>query len=419
MNPVRVADDLLGIVAHLGARTLRVEQGGDPKSFAILLEDSEGVWRESAIIASVGEATVLRFALLGEVDLVGDFPQTGEFLFRRKDQVYEVFLTVSARNGSLSAELRFVESNSSIERTSTAMGPLKIGDRVGGYEIRERIGEGATGEVYTVEHVVLGVQRAMKVLGQKWLRSSHENGHRFLMEARLNSRIQHPGVVRVYEYGALKDGRPYLVMELLEGLPLKDFSKGKSLPPDVAVDIVEKVARALDAVHGAGVIHRDVSPSNIFIKKSGKKLDVTLMDFGAANLPESEDEVESAIENSGVRDVIFATPHYMAPEQFKGEMATIRSDIYGLGAVLFELLVGAPPFPEDDLQNLVRTVLFEEAPLPVSPHELLPVELENAVVRCLEKSPEQRYHDARELADDLLRINEILKRSGWKRWVQV
>jgi serine/threonine-protein kinase len=178
---------------------------------------------------------------------------------------------------------------------------------------------------------------------------------------------------------------------------------------------VRKATEALAAAHRAGVVHRDITASNIFVERdaSGDEL-VKLVDFGAARTPEPGEEIPD-----GPPGMVLGTPYYMAPEQARGQHTDERTDIYSLGVVLYEVLAGAVPFNDPSIREIVRKHVFEPAPLPRSPHEALPEDLERLVERCLAKEPAERYQSADALLDDLLTIERLFERKGWRKWIPV
>jgi serine/threonine-protein kinase len=196
-------------------------------------------------------------------------------------------------------------------------------------------------------------------------------------------------------------------MELLDGESLAArVARGPLLPLEV-ISIARQLANALGAAHDRGVIHADVTPANAFILHDS--LHVKLLDFGLAQLAG-----ESAEDNP---DFVVGTPSYISPEQLRGQGATERSDQYGLGAVLFELLTGAPPFVEGDVHAICMQHLTAPIPEITSPHGPVPTKLANLIVTCLQKSPQARFANMRALLGLLDDLERVVERSGWRRWL--
>ncbi|HEX5881077.1 MAG TPA: serine/threonine-protein kinase, partial [Actinomycetota bacterium] len=248
-----------------------------------------------------------------------------------------------------------------------------------------RIGVGGMGEVWEADDTVLGRRVALKVLVQE-LADDPRATRRFVREARATAKLTHPNVTRVYDFGR-DGGLPYLVMELLEGDTLADRLAGGPLPPSEAARIGAAVADALDVAHSRGIVHRDIKPSNVLLTPAGE---VKVMDFGIAA---AADETHSTT-GSG----LYGTAAYISPERAAGQAATPATDVYSLGAVLYELLIGRPPFLGDSPVLVVRAHLHER-PRPV--RELapwVPARLADACEAALAKDPAQRPSSAAALA---------------------
>ncbi|MEM7202304.1 MAG: serine/threonine-protein kinase [Planctomycetota bacterium] len=273
---------------------------------------------------------------------------------------------------------------------------------VPGYQIVRLIGQGSMGVVFEARREADDVRVALKVLPPS-LTLAERSLTRFVREAQLMARVQHPAIVRAFEHG--QRGRlHWFAMEFVEGITLDERLAIGPLPVQQAAEIGATIARALQFAHEQGVLHRDVKPGNIMLRRDGR---AAITDFGLAR--ESGD---GSMTESGS---IVGTPMYMAPEQVVGNRGAIgtRSDVYGLGATLYELLAGHPPFAANNAQAVLRAVLEEE---PVPPRRLrhdLPAALEAIVLKALEKDPAQRYGSAQELAEDLersLRGERVLAR---------
>jgi tRNA A-37 threonylcarbamoyl transferase component Bud32 len=260
------------------------------------------------------------------------------------------------------------------------VGPVALGPE-GRYRLVRRIAVGGMGEVWEADDTVLGRRVAVKVLVEE-LAADERATRRFVREARATARLAHPNVARVYDFGR-DGGAPFLVMELLEGETLADRLAGGPLPPVETARIAAAVADALDAAHQRGIVHRDVKPSNVMLSPGG---DVKVMDFGIAA---AADETSSTT-GSG----LYATVAYVAPERVAGQPATPASDVYSLGAVLYELLCGRPPFTGPSAALVARAHLHEQ-PRPVT--ELapwVPAGLAEACQVALAKDPARRPSSA-------------------------
>ncbi|MGD2115745.1 MAG: serine/threonine-protein kinase [Acidobacteriota bacterium] len=255
------------------------------------------------------------------------------------------------------------------------------------------LGEGAMGRVLRAYDEELRRDVAVKIL-------RHDDPaavERFLREARAQARVDHPNVARVYDVG-YRDGRPCIVMQLVAGEPLDAALRERTLEEKVRV--VRSVAEAIHAAHEAGLVHRDLKPGNILVEEDPDGEPVPrVVDFGIARrLAPREDAPGLTVTGQAL-----GTPGYMSPEQARGDLAALdrRSDVFGLGVVLYELLAGVHPFADDSQVGALVRVLQEEAPPLGRVAPDLPVDLRAVVERCLEKDPNRRYPSARALAEDL------------------
>ncbi len=256
------------------------------------------------------------------------------------------------------------------------------------YELRRPLGHGGMAVVELAHDLELDRIVAVKLLAENFAR---EDAHRrrFLREAQVAARISHPNVVRVYDVGET-DGRPYIVMEFVEGETVADLlARTGKLPPAQAVDLCVQACAGLGAAHAVGLVHRDVKPRNLLISHDGT---VKVSDFGIARL---EDGTHLTLTGT-----VLGTTAYLAPEQALGDNVTPATDVYSLGAVLYELLTATPPRRLDTLADLA--VSLEEPIAPV--RELAPetpLELERVVMRCLARHPQYRPQTAAQAASEL------------------
>ncbi len=290
-------------------------------------------------------------------------------------------------------------------------------NRIGRYVVLGSLGAGGMGTVVRAYDTALRRPVAIKLIGGD-SEATATQLRRFEREAVAAARLRHPGIVAVHEVGHDR-GRPFLVMELVDGESLeKNLSVGAPSPRAIAA-LVRKVALALDHAHGHGVVHRDVKPANVIVDRQGEP---HLADFGVACLISADD---ARITMTGQ---MVGTPAYMAPEQAQGGFGEIgpRSDVYALGGILYRALVGEPPFQDTELLGLVRRILVEEPVAPRQRNAAVHPDLETIALQCLEKDPARRYLTAAALADDLGRFENgepIAARppgraERWRRWAR-
>jgi serine/threonine protein kinase len=268
------------------------------------------------------------------------------------------------------------------------------GPQVRGYEILGELGSGGMGAVYRARQVSLNRPVALKVI-RAGAQARPEDLMRFRAEAEAVARLRHPNIVQIYEIGE-HEGRPYLALELVDGGSLAQRLGGTPLPPRQAADLLTQLAEAVHAAHQARVVHRDLKPANVLLSGGGVP---KMTDFGLAKLLDAD----TGQTRSGA---ILGTPSYMAPEQATGRNKDVgpATDIYALGAILYETLTGRPPFTGATVLDTLEQVRSQE---PVPPRYLqpkVPRDLETICLKCLRKDPGRRYGSARELAEDLRRF---------------
>jgi WD40 repeat protein len=272
--------------------------------------------------------------------------------------------------------------------------PAVDGRAVPGYEILGELGRGGMGVVYKARHLRLDRVVALKMILSGAHAGALELG-RFRTEAEAVARLTHPGIVAIYEVGE-HEGRPWFALEFVDGGSLSARCTGTPLPPAEAAVLVEKLADAMAHAHARGVVHRDLKPANVLLTRAGEP---KVTDFGLARKLGASDGLTAS-------GAIMGTPSYMAPEQAGGNSKAIgpAADVYALGAVLYELLTGRPPFRAASLMDTLMQVVSDD---PVPPSRLqsrLPRDLETVCLKCLSKDPGRRYATADELADDLRRF---------------
>ena len=292
----------------------------------------------------------------------------------------------------------------------------KILSDFGDYELLEEIGRGGQGVVYRAHQKSLSRTVALKVIGLgPWATEAHLK--RFRREAEAAAGLNHPCIVPIYEVGE-RDGACYFSMGLVEGEQLDAILKREPMPIRHAVELIAKVAHTVHYAHQHGILHRDVKPGNILLDAKGEP---HLTDFGLARLVETESTVTQTLE-------VLGTPSYMAPEQAAGEHTKLSSatDVYGLGAVLYQLLTGHPPFAGGTTYETIRLVLETEPRRPRLLNPKIDRDLSTICLRCLEKDPQRRYSSALALTEDLehwLKHEPILARhtgafTRGKKWVR-
>ncbi|MGE5182111.1 MAG: serine/threonine-protein kinase, partial [Acidobacteriota bacterium] len=264
MDPRTLADVVLAVAVRAACDSVFVEPAAtDPERYTISFERAQETVRTISVDAGSGSAAVARLALVAELDLAAAHAQSARVPVRSGDRRAEVVITIRPGDG-LRAELLVVPAPKPARAAPVATS-TKLGDVIGNYRIAELLGEGGMGTVFRVEHVVLGRSYALKVLRAKVFERDVVASQRFLREARAAARVRHPNIVDVFDFGHLTDGRPYLVMELLDGESLLDRVSRGALPPQHVVAIARQIAHALAAVHDVGVIHADVTPSNAIL----------------------------------------------------------------------------------------------------------------------------------------------------------
>ncbi len=286
------------------------------------------------------------------------------------------------------------------------LGDLAAGTRIGPWRIDRMVAQGGMGEVYRAERVDGAYSQtvAIKVLRPGY--RTAETVRRFRVERQALARLVHPGIAAIVDGGTLEDGRPYLVLQYVDGLPITKYCAERKLGLPERLRLFVRVTRVVEFAHAQLVIHRDLKPSNIFVEADGTP---RLLDFGIARMQDPTLD-ESLIQPTHPESRLL-TPEHAAPEQLRGEPCDTRTDVYGLGVLLFELLTDRTPFPltRRSLQELERAILETPAPLPsmvVSDRALarqLRGDLDVITQAALRKEPDRRYSSAAALADDVER----------------
>src|SRR6478672_4281628 len=290
------------------------------------------------------------------------------------------------------ADVRGENANAAPKNKKSARAAELLGE-LGDYELLEEIGRGGQGVVFRARQKSLNRIIALKVirLGQ-WASKVHLK--RFRLEAEAAARLEHPGIVPIHEVGE-RDGSCYFSMKFIEGGQLDEVVRRTPMSIRQAADLIAKVARTVHYAHGHGILHRDIKPGNILLDAKGEP---HLTDFGLARLVESESSVTQTLD-------VLGTPSYMAPEQAAGNNAQVTgtTDVYGLGAVLYQLLTGQPPFAGGTTYETIKLLLDTEPRQPRLLNPKIDRDLSTICLKCLEKDPKRRYSSALALAEDLER----------------
>jgi serine/threonine protein kinase/tetratricopeptide (TPR) repeat protein len=283
-------------------------------------------------------------------------------------------------------------------------------EKVSHYRILEKLGAGGMGVVYLAEDMKLGRKVAIKVLSHEYT-TNKDRLHRFEQEASAASNLNHPNILTIHEVGN-DDGRHYIATEYIDGVTLRRKMLASQLQITEVLDIALQVASALEEAHTAGIVHRDIKPDNIMIRRNGY---VKVLDFGLAKLTETVDrtplDAEAATRVLVETDagVVMGTSHYMSPEQARGKPVDARSDIWSLGVVIYEMVAGRTPF-EGETSTDVIVAITQKEPSPLArfaPN--VPAELDWIVMKALRKDRDERYQTIKELLTDLRRLKQRLE----------
>jgi eukaryotic-like serine/threonine-protein kinase len=413
LGPVEIADLLLFELCRGGAITIVVEPAG---ARHVVRREASGLSSDLGTMdAALGDAVVARLALVARLPL-GDAHQVGRLRIRsagsRPATTVELLLAVRGTAAGLSAELHRLgeaqPANAALPAQREPPFPAPDASHIGHYRVMSELGQGGMGIVYRAEHVVLQKPVAIKLLHPEVAKDPLVAAQ-FVVEARAACRARHPGIVDVTDFGTLRDGRAYLVMELVEAPTLSTLLFDGPVDAARALVLAREVATALSAASARGVVHRDLTPSNVFVLPGDR---VKVGDFGLARIVGSSEPASSRRE-----ETVMGTAAYMSPEQGRGESADTRSDIYALGCVLYRMLTGRIPFPAASLVDAIAKHCCEPIPELESPFGPVPDVAAHVVERAMAKRPEERYQSFDEMLLEIGRATQALARSDWRRWL--
>ena len=284
------------------------------------------------------------------------------------------------------------------------------GNKVSHYRILEKLGAGGMGEVYLAEDLKLGRKVALKVLSEEYT-TNKDRLHRFEQEAAAASNLNHPNILTIHEVGA-DDGRHFIATEYIDGVTLRRKAAEAPLEIRQILDIAIQVASALEEAHSAGIVHRDIKPDNLMVRRNGY---VKVLDFGLAKLTETVDrspldqDAATRVLVQTDAGVVMGTSHYMSPEQARGKPVDARSDIWSLGVVIYEMVAGRTPFSGETSTDVIVAITQKDPPPLARFAPSVPAELDWIVNKALRKDREERYQTIKELLTDLRRLKQRLE----------
>jgi serine/threonine protein kinase len=294
--------------------------------------------------------------------------------------------------------------------------PSLVGEVIDGrYRIFKKLGEGGMGEVYAAEHVHIEKKFALKLLKAEIV-SNGEAVKRFQQEARSSSSIKHRNIIAVEDFGRLPDGRIYMCMELLGGLPLNEMIQ-QPMAADRLLNILIQSGHGLAAAHSKGIIHRDMKPENIYVTQDASGDVPKLLDFGIAKV--SGNDGQNNLTRTGT---IFGTPFYMAPEQALGNPVDARTDIYAMGVIMYECFAGSLPFQGESFMGILTQHITTD-PEPVAQRaakagRALPHGIADIITRCMQKDPKQRFQTMDELVNALIAVYRTIAGAGMSTYME-
>ena len=294
---------------------------------------------------------------------------------------------------------------------------LNVGSRLGHYDVTAKLGQGGMGEVYHARDTRLDRPVALKVLKSE-LVTDRDRRQRFIREARSAAATTHPAIAQIYDVDE-QDGTIFIAMEFVEGRTLRELIAARELDLQSSIEIAIQISDGLAKAHDKGIVHRDIKSDNIMVTPEGH---AKILDFGLAKLLDPSGGDDQRITDASGREtvaetqlgVVMGTIAYMSPEQARGRRVDQTSDVFSMGVVAYEMVTGELPFKGDSPLDTMHAIAFEEVQPITVVRKYLPPELHRIVSRCLRKKPEDRYPDAKALADDLRHLKQDLD-SGVRR----
>jgi serine/threonine protein kinase/tetratricopeptide (TPR) repeat protein len=284
------------------------------------------------------------------------------------------------------------------------------GSKVSHYRILEKLGAGGMGEVYLAEDMKLGRKVAIKILSEEYT-TNKDRLHRFELEAAAASNLNHPNILTIHEVGA-DEGRHFIATEYIDGVTLRRKAAEAPLEIREILEIAIQIAGALEEAHSAGIVHRDIKPDNVMVRRNGY---VKVLDFGLAKLTETMDrspldpDAATRVMVQTDAGVVMGTSHYMSPEQARGKQVDARSDIWSLGVVIYEMVTGRTPFTGETSTDVIVAITQKEPPPLARFAPNVPAELDWIVNKTLRKDRDERYQTIKELLTDLRRVKQRLE----------
>jgi serine/threonine-protein kinase len=412
LGVVEVADLLLLALARGKASAILIVPGENTS--AIRYEQGGALIDLASVDVEMADALVARLAIVAALDIASDGEQVARLPVAVRDGArvgrrVELLLLVWRIAGGLAAELRRIAgARRPAAQAAFAAGSLVPGTEFGRYRITGPLGRGGQGTVYRAEHLILEKPVAIKILHREVARDP-ARAAQFVIEARAACRARHPAIIDVSDFGTLPDGRAYYVMELVDAQTLAVvLERLGALDPARAVAIAVQIVEALCAAAAQGVVHCDLKPANIFVDQRDR---VRLGDFGLAQI------ARIGVARDAGDAAIVGTVHYMAPELMGGVRQDVRSDIYAVGCILFQMLIGRVPFDGHGPWDVLRRHAEDPIPDLLSPDGPMPAAVEAVVRRAMAKDPQARYQRPDEMLADLLSARRVVGRGGWRRWL--
>lgn len=441
LSPRRLADLMLAAPLARQASLVLLEPAGETSTVSMLRGTK--TFAELRVVSDVANAAAARLAAVAGIDPLAEHGaldrqgNVGRVTVRSGTSVADLLVSIVAHGRGIEAEVRVlsvdgrapdlraqarlhrctrcaafqVSAEQSCEIDGAPMVEVEdnptLGGTIGLYRLLSSLGEGGGGSVFAGEHALLGRPVAIKLLHRD-LAKDPALARRFLHEARAASRLRHPSIVDVTDFGVLGNGFPYMVMERLSGEPLDvRLARAGALEPTAALLLAREVAVALGVAHDAGLAHNDLKPANVIVldESSDRAPKIKLIDFGAATLVGMHD------------DVLFGTPGYMPPERIHGAPSDGRGDFYSLGVLLYEMLSGARPFAELTQRAVLLAQLRDPFPPLVSPFGPLPPAVLRLIDRATRLKADERQQSAGEVVADLEGALSTLGRTGSRKWL--